>query len=168
MAKWLTRWSAKPVFMGSNPIRCSNKSFGLSGTRSECAAFRLSRSSTSLIEGSERFGAPYAPNWPFSACSQTLTLPCRNSGVVSTAQLRANRHPVRWRDWSTVFSTVGDIPRDKPRRILSRFPQCRAKTIGTCSLRKVPPSAVSTAFKPETIAALWVNRIEPERSRLAF
>ena len=24
MAKWLTRWSAKPVFMGSNPIRCSN------------------------------------------------------------------------------------------------------------------------------------------------
>ena len=23
MAKWLTRWSAKPVFMGSNPIRCS-------------------------------------------------------------------------------------------------------------------------------------------------
>jgi hypothetical protein len=25
MAKWLTRWSAKPVFMGSNPIRCSNQ-----------------------------------------------------------------------------------------------------------------------------------------------
>jgi hypothetical protein len=25
MAKWLTRWSAKPVFMGSNPIRCSTK-----------------------------------------------------------------------------------------------------------------------------------------------
>jgi hypothetical protein len=24
VAKWLTRWSAKPVFMGSNPIRCSN------------------------------------------------------------------------------------------------------------------------------------------------
>ena len=27
MAKWLTRWSAKPVFMGSNPIRCSRFSF---------------------------------------------------------------------------------------------------------------------------------------------
>jgi hypothetical protein len=28
VAKWLTRWSAKPVFMGSNPIRCSkNQSF---------------------------------------------------------------------------------------------------------------------------------------------
>jgi hypothetical protein len=26
VAKWLTRWSAKPVFMGSNPIRCSNNS----------------------------------------------------------------------------------------------------------------------------------------------
>ncbi len=24
VAKWLTRWSAKPVFMGSTPIRCSN------------------------------------------------------------------------------------------------------------------------------------------------
>ena len=29
MAKWLTRWSAKPVFMGSTPIRCSNKINGL-------------------------------------------------------------------------------------------------------------------------------------------
>jgi hypothetical protein len=26
MAKWLTRWSAKPVFEGSIPSRCSNKS----------------------------------------------------------------------------------------------------------------------------------------------
>jgi hypothetical protein len=25
MAKWLTRWSAKPVFAGSIPARCSNK-----------------------------------------------------------------------------------------------------------------------------------------------
>ncbi len=27
VAKWLTRWSAKPVFMGSTPIRCSNYSW---------------------------------------------------------------------------------------------------------------------------------------------
>ena len=30
MAKWLTRWSAKPVFMGSNPIRCSKAFLSLS------------------------------------------------------------------------------------------------------------------------------------------
>jgi hypothetical protein len=52
VAKWLTRWSAKPVFMGSNPIRCSNyiNSLGrdsvtradyCSGKCSECRAFSV-------------------------------------------------------------------------------------------------------------------------------
>ena len=53
MAKWLTRWSAKPVFMGSNPIRCSNNINSVegnsetrqcycSGKCSECRAFLCS------------------------------------------------------------------------------------------------------------------------------
>ena len=75
MAKWLTRWSAKPVFMGSNPIRCSNNFNSLerergnvraadycSGKCSECRAFLCSLLCFRPIEPRKTFAALFAPH----------------------------------------------------------------------------------------------------------
>ena len=67
MAKWLTRWSAKPVFMGSNPIRCSIRSIAqgsiwkcgagyCSGKCSECGAFLCHLPVSPLLNGVRGLG----------------------------------------------------------------------------------------------------------------
>ena len=50
VAKWLTRWSAKPVFMGSTPIRCSKRRMA---SDTDATAVPSSFASRILIAGLE-------------------------------------------------------------------------------------------------------------------